>query len=92
MFHIDAEKGIFEIKMLFPLILQIKNSEKDTGLAGRALCFCQIWLERETRRNHALTVEQQVMITLRFLASGSFLLVIGDTLGIAHFISKHMNK
>jgi len=43
-------------------------------------------LERETRRNHALTVEQQVMITLRFLASGSFLQVIGDTLGIAHFI------
>ena len=35
--------------------------------------------ERETRRNHALTVEQQVMITLRFLASGSFLQVIGDT-------------
>ena len=49
-------------------------------------------LEREIRRNHALTVEQQVMITLRFLASGSFLQVIGDTLGIAHFISKHMNK
>ena len=49
-------------------------------------------LEREIRRNHALTVEQQVMITLRFLASGNVLQVIGDTLGIAHFISKHMNK
>ena len=49
-------------------------------------------LERKTRRNHALTLEQQVMITLRFLVSGSFLQVIGDALGISHFISKHMNK
>ena len=38
-------------------------------------------LQRGTHRNHALTVEQQVMVTLRFLASGSFLQVVGDTLG-----------
>lgn len=38
-------------------------------------------ITRKTNRNHALTVEQQIMIALRFLASGSFLQVIGDTLG-----------
>lgn len=38
-------------------------------------------LTRQTNRNHALSVEQQIMVTLRFLASGSFLQVIGDTLG-----------
>lgn len=38
-------------------------------------------LTRPTMRNHALSVEQQVMVALRFLASGSFLQVIGDTLG-----------
>lgn len=39
-------------------------------------------VERKTRRNHARTVDQQVLVTLRFLASGSFLQVIGDTLGM----------
>ncbi|XP_063399771.1 putative nuclease HARBI1 [Mytilus trossulus] len=39
-------------------------------------------LTRQTNRNHALSVEQQTMVTLRFLASGSFLQVIGDTLGL----------
>ena len=39
-------------------------------------------LMRNTNRNHALTVQQQVMIALRFYASGSFLQVIGDTLGL----------
>lgn len=39
-------------------------------------------LVRETNRNHSLSVEQQVMIALRFYASGSFLQVIGDTLGL----------
>ena len=32
----------------------------------------------ETNRNHAVSVEMQVLITLRYLASGSFLQVIGD--------------
>ena len=38
-------------------------------------------LERGTNKKTALTVEQQVMITLRYFASGSFMQVIGDTLG-----------
>ncbi|XP_062596055.1 putative nuclease HARBI1 [Saccostrea cucullata] len=38
-------------------------------------------LERATNRNGALSVQHQVMITLRYLASGSFLQVVGDTLG-----------
>ena len=32
-----------------------------------------------TNRNHAVSAEMQVLVTLRFLASGSFLQVIGDT-------------
>jgi hypothetical protein len=39
-------------------------------------------LGRDTQRGHALEPEQQVLIALRFLASGSFLQVIGDSLGV----------
>lgn len=39
-------------------------------------------LHRSTRRNHALPRLQQVLIALRFYASGSFLQVIGDTAGV----------
>ncbi|CAC5402122.1 HARBI1 [Mytilus coruscus] len=39
-------------------------------------------VSRKTKRNHALTVPQQVMVTLRFLATGSFLQVVGDTIGL----------
>ncbi|XP_046576275.1 putative nuclease HARBI1 [Haliotis rubra] len=39
-------------------------------------------LKRPTNRGYALTVEQQVLIALRFYASGSFLQVVGDTLGV----------
>ena len=35
-----------------------------------------------TRRNHALPPLHQVLIALRFYASGSFLQVIGDTFGV----------
>ena len=38
-------------------------------------------LRRTTNKATALTVEQQVCIALRYYASGSFLQVIGDTLG-----------
>ncbi|XP_063416443.1 putative nuclease HARBI1 [Mytilus trossulus] len=38
-------------------------------------------LRRSTAKKTALTVEQQVCIALRFYASGSFLQVIGDTMG-----------
>lgn len=34
-----------------------------------------------TRRNRSLSVETQVLVALRFFASGSFLEVIGDTFG-----------
>ena len=38
-------------------------------------------LERPTARNNALTTEEQVLIALRFFASGSFLEIVGDTVG-----------
>jgi hypothetical protein len=43
-------------------------------------------LERLTRRKTSLTVEEKVMIALRFFASGSHLQVIGDTMGICIFV------
>ncbi|XP_031558424.1 putative nuclease HARBI1, partial [Actinia tenebrosa] len=39
-------------------------------------------LKRKTKRNHALCPIDQVLIALRFYASGSFLQVIGDTVGV----------
>ncbi|KAK0138526.1 putative nuclease HARBI1 [Merluccius polli] len=39
-------------------------------------------LELATLRSHALTVEEQVLIALRFYASGSFYEVIGDGLAV----------
>ena len=39
-------------------------------------------LRRSTARNHALTPLHQVLIALRFFASGSFLQIIGDTVGV----------
>jgi hypothetical protein len=39
-------------------------------------------LERPTKRGHALSPETQVLIALRFFASGSFQQVIGDTIGV----------
>ena len=39
-------------------------------------------LVRDTMRGHALEPEQQVLIALRFFASGSFLQVIGDSFGV----------
>ncbi|XP_052230655.1 putative nuclease HARBI1 [Dreissena polymorpha] len=39
-------------------------------------------LRRRTRRNQALTIRQRIMLTLRFLASGAFLQIIGDTFGV----------
>ena len=38
-------------------------------------------ISRNTRRNHALHPLHQVLIALRFYASGSFLQVIADTFG-----------
>ena len=39
-------------------------------------------LQRETRRNHALSPTLHVLVALRFFASGSFLQIIGDTVGL----------
>ena len=38
--------------------------------------------QRQTRRNHALSPTLQVLVALRFSASGSFLQIIGDTIGL----------
>lgn len=37
---------------------------------------------RETRRNHSIPPMYQIMMALRFYASGCFLQVIGDTFGV----------
>ena len=39
-------------------------------------------LPRETKRNHALSPTLQILVALRFFASGSFLQIIGDTFGL----------
>ena len=39
-------------------------------------------LQRQTRRNHALSPTLQVLVALHFFASGSFLQIIGDTVGL----------
>ena len=38
-------------------------------------------LERPTERNHALKPQEQFLVALRFVVSGSFLEVVGDTVG-----------
>ena len=38
-------------------------------------------LQRRTRRSHSLSVEEQVLIGLRFYASGTFYQVVGDIIG-----------
>ena len=39
-------------------------------------------LQRQTKRNHALSPIQQILVALRFFASGSFLQLIDDTVGL----------
>uniref|UniRef100_A0A3B1JDY8 Putative nuclease HARBI1 n=1 Tax=Astyanax mexicanus TaxID=7994 RepID=A0A3B1JDY8_ASTMX len=39
-------------------------------------------LQRRTRRSHSLSVEEQVLIALRFYASGTFYQVVGDNVGV----------
>uniref|UniRef100_A0A8C5ER96 Putative nuclease HARBI1 n=1 Tax=Gouania willdenowi TaxID=441366 RepID=A0A8C5ER96_GOUWI len=39
-------------------------------------------LQRRTRRSHSMSVEEQVLIALRFYASGSFYQVVGDSIGV----------
>lgn len=47
-------------------------------------------LERATLRSHALTVEEQVLIALRFYACGSFFEVIGDGLAVTKSAVGHV--
>lgn len=42
----------------------------------------EVDLRRKTKRGHALKPIDQVLIALRFYASGNFLQVIGDTIGV----------
>jgi len=39
-------------------------------------------LQRDTKRNRTLSKTLQILVALRFFASGSFLQVIGDTVGL----------
>uniref|UniRef100_A0A671XWZ4 Putative nuclease HARBI1 n=1 Tax=Sparus aurata TaxID=8175 RepID=A0A671XWZ4_SPAAU len=39
-------------------------------------------LQRRTRRSHSLSVEEQVLIGLRFYPSGTFYQVVGDNIGV----------
>ncbi|XP_071161090.1 putative nuclease HARBI1 [Mytilus edulis] len=46
-----------------------------------------------TQRSHALSAEMQVHVALRFFASGSFMQIIGDTVGIdKSTVSRCVNK
>lgn len=42
----------------------------------------QFDLKYDTKRNHAVTAAQQLMVALSFFASGSFQQVIGDTVNV----------
>ena len=39
-------------------------------------------LQKQTQRNHVLSPTPQVLVALHFFASGSFLQIIGDTVGL----------
>ena len=57
------------------------------------LYICEILrphLQRPTRRSHALTVEEQVLIALRFFACGSFYEVIADGLAVTKSTVGHV--
>jgi len=44
---------------------------------------------RGSRRNHALTVMEQLLLTLRFLATLAFFRLIGDSVGISECQVSH---
>ena len=50
--------------------------------------LAQVWddIQHNTQRNHAFTAAQQLLIELRFLASGSFQQVIADTMKVNNWI------
>ncbi|KAF7688699.1 hypothetical protein HF521_013506 [Silurus meridionalis] len=44
--------------------------------------FVRPKLQQRTRKSHSLSVEEQVLIGLRFYASGTFYQVVGDNIGV----------
>jgi len=51
------------------------NIDRLLGLVGHRL-------QRQTRRNHALTPRQCLCLALRFYATGAFLQIVGDSVGV----------
>ncbi|XP_061166258.1 putative nuclease HARBI1 [Saccostrea echinata] len=49
---------------------------------GRLVTLLEPSLRHSTNRSHSLSTELQILIALRFYASGSFLQVLGDTTGV----------
>jgi len=58
-------------------------------------------LERATKRNKTLTVRAMILITLRFLTTGAFFNVVGDSIGynkctvsrvVAHVTDVHLHE
>ena len=62
---------------------EIRNRYRFRRDSIRVLCgILENELARPTQRNNALSVTTQVLIGLRFLASGSFQEVVGDVIGV----------
>ena len=61
------------------------NLRKRYRIGRESIRFIAALIEDEvqpmTNRNHAISTAEQVLVALRFFASGSFLQVIGDTFG-----------
>uniref|UniRef100_A0A8C5DIE3 Putative nuclease HARBI1 n=1 Tax=Gouania willdenowi TaxID=441366 RepID=A0A8C5DIE3_GOUWI len=54
----------------------------DKGRFNQCIHLVRPELQRRTRRSHSMSVEEQVLIALRFYASGSFYQVVGDSIGV----------
>ncbi|CAC5402876.1 HARBI1 [Mytilus coruscus] len=86
-FHVPVQRKERTFRSKEELTIDYTNTELRTryrfGREGISFLsnLVRDQLSRQTNRNHALSVEQQLMVTLRFLAGGSSLQVIGDTLG-----------
>ena len=70
---------------IFPGRLLRRRTRKSNDSGRESLLFIARLIEDEvrpmTQRNRAISTEEQLVIALRFFASGSFLQVIGDTHG-----------
>nr|CAI5846202.1 unnamed protein product [Callosobruchus analis] len=63
-----------------------KNFVKDSDYRRQGLLFVleniTANISHPTQRNHAVSAEIMLLVTLRYLATGSFLVVVGDFVGI----------